>query len=346
MKPENLKSDFTSSDPNQLTRSALREDETKLTWSKVNGKSSSGAFPFANALDNPSTDDWTSSTDCSPSSRSYTVSSTSGSVDNVNSSQQIPLRNLEPKGIKPELPNGESPCTVNTGDKAYYPNTSCANIGRTSIADQDEIDKSNSLVSDCANISDYVENALHISNRLTPDQSKTKRNGESHGQPSFRINSFQSSSTLNSDTKRPLDITDAESSIADLKPDIVTLDFVKSAARTFNSTSNDNDDAGSFSSLTSSFMSSVDSHDGSSIDSDVVENLYSKIAAATAKHKLKLTKSEPIEDNYQQKQTSNGDLSDSPATKCINCNGVLIQTNLKINQNDPTGNIPNYHSPK
>ena len=334
MKPESLNSNLVPSNANKQTRSASSEEKMKLTWSKMNGKPNT---PYSNVSQIPSTDEWTSSTDYSPSSRSFTISSASGSIDNENSSEQLAIRNVESKVIKTDLSNGEAVVNVNTGDRANRSTISLENNGDIKSPNQTGINKSNSLMADCSDISDYLENALFVSNGMTSDHGKTMRNGNHEQSSSPRVVSFQSPLNLSYGSERLLDNTDAEPSVTGFKPDIVTLDFVKSAAQTFKSSSaSNNDDADSYSSLTSSFMSSVDSHDGSSIDSDVVENLYSKIAAATAKHKLKLMNSESGKVDPQQAERFDDKhlIEVASSAKCDDCGGTAFQPDQNTIKND------------
>ena len=250
------------------------EEKPELTWSKLNGSTKITATLFPDSAESPSADSWTSSTDYSPSSRSYTISTASGSIENENLSQ-LPAKNKDqqigsPLSNTSGLRNGHN--TLNDKRDQHendYPPSA-------------RLDGSQSAINDCSNIGDYVENAL-LSTSLTSFLSRDSLKGTEEAHPTTQLSlSYQSQSSLNNTNK------EADSSpviTSAFKLDMVSLDYIKSAAVREKTTGSD--DPADSSSLSSSFMSSVDSEDGSTIGSDVVENLCNKIAAATAKYKLK-----------------------------------------------------------
>ena len=229
-------------------------------------------------------DGWTSSTGTSPSS--CTVSSNSNSIENGNSPHVLLTDRL--------AANQTYSASLSGDDRKKFEklNRNRAEENDATKTDvSEETAASHGAKTECANIGDYVENALISSNAsLSPDSNKLF--SDTHRSP--RLSSFQSFSTLNQEANGINHKSNLE-----MKPDFVTLDFVKSAVNSERRSKADANNSDSCSSsLSSSFMSSIASEDGSSIDSDVVENLRNKIAAAAAKHKLKSSNASPANQKY------------------------------------------------
>lgn len=193
-----------------------------------------------------------SSTDYSPSSQSFTISSMSGSIETLNHSENASL----------ELPK--------------YPmdgeNKLCKN--EKAIITEDDHASSD--------VGDYVEKALldNSNNDLKAtcaDKSAELLNDNSTPHHPPRLTSFESSNMLH---QKGLSSMTSSSPLFDncLKAHYVTLDYVKSAAAEKRQrSSNDDDEASGGSSLSSSFMMTVDSEVESTIGSDVVDLLYKNI---------------------------------------------------------------------
>nr|XP_009858785.2 uncharacterized protein LOC100178027 isoform X1 [Ciona intestinalis] len=134
-----------------------------------------------------------------------------------------------------------------------------------------------------SNLSGYVESAI-----LSPATTNLLSSSPGKLDPLQvpRLQSFESSSTLDKESVSSPSATDSVSAV---RLDYVSLDYVRSAAAERRNRRKEDDESTvrSTSSLSSSFISSIDSEDGSTIGSDVVENLYNKITEATARHSAK-----------------------------------------------------------
>ena len=337
---------------NKAQRAGLdysQKDGAKLSWS--NGSTNTVLLPYP-SYGQSSGEDWTTSTDYSPSNKSVSTSSASVSVENESSLQTHKKRDAYQ--VAQDLSNGFSHHEISNEPSSSI---SLENNGNTNDMFVNKDHKQNSESTDCVNISDYVENALLISST-----NNKAENNESSLPWSPQLTSFQSSSTLNNDSKKA--VTQTELISSGFKSDIVTMDYIKSAANNFKANAENIDENDSCSSLTSSFMSSLDSDDGSSIDSDVVENLCKKIAAATAKHKLKNLKSALDKNN---ESSSLSDLTSSLTIKsdnidvktaqdsmnmvgesirnkendgmCQNCGGIIIDPHQLLDEKNHTSKI-------
>lgn len=326
-------------------------DESPKYVTKMNGQTKAPTLPFQTQTGMSESDD-SSSTNGSPSS--CTVSTNSDSFKNGHSANEMLTNCLETDqtnllsvGGNDRRKSGE--INLNRAEKADAP----ANIDNSKDAVASSID----VKTDCANIGDYVESALISTNASLLSPTSQKSVGDANSSYcSPRLSSFQSFSTLNQDTRE----TNFE-----LKPDFVTLDYIKSAVVNDRRLKTDANETNSCSSsLSSSFMSSIESEDGS-INSDVVENLRNKIAAASAKHKLKSTdiheqgETEKYEQDplhYSKPDNKNGNTEQSlmfnristedfpppPALqeRCNECGGITSEFNLK----DSTVNVGTHDS--
>ena len=274
------------------------ESKPKLSSTELNG-SCSPTFPLPIYQTHLSTADCESltsssmSTDYSPSSRSFTFSSFSESVETIDKTQSLSVKSLSTKHL--EMLHGSDPSGSNTKNDSEDSVVSVDKSVGTATMNGESVRNVTSEPSDCVNISDYVENAIIVSTHsgeLTTSPNKSSENinnlAVSHHHPP-RLTSFESSSTLHHEgLKIPAPTTEVEPA---LMPRYVTMDFVKSAAaegrNRRDEDKKDNAVGSSSSSLNSSFISSVDSDNGSTIDSDVVESLYNKFTSANAQNNLK-----------------------------------------------------------
>ncbi|CAK8675867.1 unnamed protein product [Clavelina lepadiformis] len=256
-----------------------------------------------------------STTGYSPSSRSF--SSSTGSVGNDSASANEAQRDLAVRdaeithpaqsGLSNQNLSLNSGLSLSETSKRGRHARSLDSLGsasfdqtkattKTNFSSSSATDlRNNETPPNCSNISDYVEKAiLESSNQLSSSPSKQELPSEavacSHLPP--RLLSFESSSTLNHEGLAK-DVADSGlPTDTGFKPHYVSLDFVKSAAAAdgrsrLKEKEDDQNTLRSTSSVSSSFISTVGSEDGSTIGSDVVENLYNKITAATARHSLK-----------------------------------------------------------
>jgi len=196
-------------------------------------------------------------------------SSTSSLADKGTSSGKKPAVAKKPASLKSGTAQN-----VSNGHDRKLPTQSASDIGEASWRDSQAID---STPSNC------VENALRASSNaslISPSPAKSDEGVEETLSP--RLLSFESSSNLHQDGK--LTAAPPERPSSPVKLDYVSLDFVRSAAaeRRQRNRGDGGSSPKSNSSLSSSLIS-VDSEEGSTIGSDVVENLYNKITAAAAR---------------------------------------------------------------
>ena len=228
--------------------------------------------------------------DYSPSSRSFTFSSLSESVETLNHPQNQSIKSVsDPSGDCLQHVNN----IVQPAKNGSSTDTKEARINAEPNRSQHSIEILAFKPGNCANLGDYVEQALLVSSSTSLLSSSPNKSAENlsniaiaHHPP--RLTSFESSSTLHHEgLVKVAPVAPVEPG---LKPHYVTLDFVKTAAAAGDRSGPDNP-TGSSSSLSSSFMSSIDSEVNSTIGSDVVESLYNKITAASAKYE---TKNSPV----------------------------------------------------
>ena len=276
------------------------ETKSKQSVSELNGTTSPTLpLPISHQppLPSGSSESLTSSsvtTDYSPSSRSFTFSSFSGSVETEDNPQNLSVKSLNTNHL--EMLHGYDPTGPTNADHKDLVN----NPGNAKCPPSNDFAQAKNAISQsngCADITDYVEKAIFVSSSnslLSASPSKSSENVNSlpvslHHHHPPRLTSFESSSTLHHEGLKNT-ISTSGNVESELKPRYVTLDFVKSAAAEDRSRRDDKTDnavGSSSSSLSSSFMSSVGSEISSTIGSDVVESLYNKITAATAKYNAK-----------------------------------------------------------